>query len=165
MTTIAVFNDWFLLDKKLLFGASQPEIKYINLAKTIGEDMRYQKIDYALVDYPGEYDIKDITIQCFLWKNDLLNYYIVYGNKRIALLQSPDVLENTTDFAMAQEWIYTEDSVLAKLEQLEVEWKMMKLEQSSFNSEENKTNEINNEASNEIDTEENEPELNENESE
>jgi len=90
--------------------------------------MRYQKIDYALVDYPGEYDIQDVTIQCFLGKNDLLNYLIVYGNKRIALLQSPDILESTSDFAIAQEWIYTDDSVLAKLEQLEVEGERIKLQ-------------------------------------
>jgi hypothetical protein len=109
------------LDNKLLFGSSQPENKYINLAKTIGEDMRYQKLEYELVDYPGEYDIQNITIQVFLGKNDLLNYLIVYKNKRIALLQSPDILESTADFAVAQEWIYTDDTVLAKLEQLEVE--------------------------------------------
>lgn len=127
MTTIKAINDWYLLDNKLLFGASEPESKYINLAKTIGEDMRYQKLDYELVDYPGEYDIKDITIQVFLGENNLLNYLIVYGNKRIALLQSPDILENTTDFAVAQEWFYTDDTVLAKLEQLEVEGEKIKL--------------------------------------
>ncbi len=129
MTTITAINDWFLLDNKLLFGSSQPENKYINLAKTIGEDMRYQKLEYELVDYPGEYDIQNITIQVFLGKNDLLNYLIVYKNKRIALLQSPDILESTADFAVAQEWIYTDDTVLAKLEQLEVEWEKIKLEQ------------------------------------
>lgn len=128
MTTITAINDWFLLDNKLLFGSSQPENKYINLAKTIGEDMRYQKLEYELVDYPGEYDIQDITIQVFLGKNDLLNYLIVYKNKRIALLQSPDILESTADFAVAQEWIYTDDTVLAKLEQLEVEWEKIKLQ-------------------------------------
>lgn len=127
MTTIKTVNDGFLLDNKLLLGATEGNNKYINLAKTIGEDMRYQKFDYALIDYPGEYDIDGITIQCFLGKNDLLNYLIAYNNKRIAVLQSPDVLENTTDFAVAQEWIYTDDAVLAKLEQLEVEGEKIKL--------------------------------------
>ena len=89
--------------------------------------MRYQKLDYDLVDYPGEYEIKDITIQVFLGKNDLLNYLIVYKNKRIALLQSPDILEEATEFATVQEWIYTNSSVLAKLEQLEVEGKLIEL--------------------------------------
>lgn len=128
MTTITPINDWFLLDNKFLFWSTEINNEYINLAKTIWEDMRYQKIDYALVDYPGEYDIQDITIQCFLWKNELLNYLIVYENKRIALLQSPDILEKTTDFAVAQEWIYTDESVLAKLEQLEVEGEKIKLQ-------------------------------------
>lgn len=135
MTTIKAVNDWYLLDNKLLFGSSEADSKYINLAKTIWEDMRYQKIDYSLVDYPGEYDIQDVTIQCFLGKNNLLNYLIVYGNKRIALLQSPDILESTADFAVAQEWIYTDDTVLAKLEQLEVEGKKNKLEQLAVENE------------------------------
>lgn len=127
MTTITAMYDWFLIDKRLLFASSQADNKYINLAKTIGADMRYQKLDYDLVDYPGEYEIKDITIQVFLGKNDLLNYLIVYKNKRIALLQSPDILEEATEFATVQEWIYTNSSVLAKLEQLEVEGKLIEL--------------------------------------
>lgn len=129
MTKFTTLNNWYLLDNKILFWADQRENKYINLSKSLGEDMRYKNLDHNLVDYPGEYDIKWINIQSFLGKNDLLNYLIIYGNKRIALIQSPEILENTTDFAVAQEWIYTNDSVLAKLEQLEVEWEKTKLEQ------------------------------------
>lgn len=128
MTTITTVNDGFLLDNKLLFGASEGNSKYINLATTIWEDMRYQKFEYDLVDYPGEYDIQNISIQCFLGKNNLLNYLIAYNSKRIALLQSPDILESTAEFAVAQEWIYTDDAVLAKLEQLEVEGEKIKLQ-------------------------------------
>lgn len=135
MTTITTVNNGYLLDNKILFGADERENKYINLSKDLGEDMRYKSIDYNLVDYPGEFDIKWINIQSFLGKNDLLNYLIIYGNKRIALIQSPDILENTADFAVAQEWIYTNDSVLAKLEQLEVEWEKTKLEQIENQSE------------------------------
>lgn len=129
MTKITTVNNGYLLDNKILFGADERDKKYINLSKDLGEDMRYKSLDYNLVDYPGEFDIKWINVQSFLGKNDLLNYLIIYGNKRIALIQSPEILENTTDFAVAQEWIYTNDSVLAKLEQLEVEWEKTKLEQ------------------------------------
>ncbi len=87
----------------------------------MGEDMRYTKHDYTLIDYPGEYDIQGITIQCFLGKNNLLNYLIFHKDKRFALLQSPEILESTTEFAVAQEWLYTDDVILAKLEQLEIE--------------------------------------------
>jgi len=127
MTTISTVNDWFLLDNKFLFGSTESDNKYINLTKSIWDDMRYQKLDYTLVDYPGEYDVEWNTIRCFVGRNDLLNYLIFWGNKRIALIQSPDILENTTEFAVAQEWLYTDDAVLAKLEQLEVEGEKIKL--------------------------------------
>lgn len=128
MTKITTVNNGYLLDNKILFGADERDNKYINLSKELGEDMRYKSLNHNLVDYPGEYDIKWINIQSFLGKNNILNYLIIYGNKRIALIQSPDILENTADFAVAQEWIYTNDSVLAKLEQLEVEWEKTKLQ-------------------------------------
>ncbi len=66
----------FLIEGKLLFGFEHNDPKYINLASEPGDDMRYEKLDYALVDYPGEYDIQDIGIECFLGTNNKLNYVI-----------------------------------------------------------------------------------------
>ncbi len=128
MTSISNLNNGFLLYNKLLFWADEADNRYLNLAKSIGEDMRYQKLNYNLIDYPGEYDIEDINIQCFLGNNNLLNYLVQYNEKRIAILQSPDILESNSDFSIAQEWIYNNDAVLAKLEQLEVEGERIKLE-------------------------------------
>ncbi|MEI6118919.1 MAG: hypothetical protein WCP92_07005 [bacterium] len=48
----------FLIENKLLFGFETADPKYINLALEPGDDMRYDKLAYALVDYPGEYDIQ-----------------------------------------------------------------------------------------------------------
>jgi hypothetical protein len=119
------------LENLFLFGSSEADPAYINLATTMGEDMRYAKLSYSLVDYPGEYDIQDTSIQCFVGTNNLLNYLIYYKDKRFAILQSPEILESTTEFAVAQERIYTDDTILAKLEQLEVEGEKTKLELSS----------------------------------
>jgi len=52
------FKNGFLIEGKLLFGFETPDTKHINLALEPGGDMRYEKLDYALVDYPGEYDIQ-----------------------------------------------------------------------------------------------------------
>ena len=127
MTTITTVNDWFLLNNKFLFGASENSDKYINLTKAIWDDMRYKKLEYVLIDYPGEYDVEGNSIRCFVGVNSLLNYLISFDGKRIALIQSPDALENNAEFAVAQEWLYTDDAVLAKLEQLEVEGEKIKL--------------------------------------
>jgi hypothetical protein len=49
----------------------------------MGEDMRYEKVPYQLIDYPGEYDIQGISIQCFLGADKKLNYVIDIHNKKI----------------------------------------------------------------------------------
>jgi len=67
----------------LYYGYQEPNAKYINLAQTIGDDMRYESPSYPLIDYPGEYDIHGIGIQCFLGKDDKLNYIIDINNKKV----------------------------------------------------------------------------------
>jgi hypothetical protein len=52
------FKNGFLIENKLLFGFESPDTKYLNLASEPGTDMRYETLDYALIDYPGEYDIQ-----------------------------------------------------------------------------------------------------------
>ena len=87
------FKNGFLIENKFLFNFDHPEAKYINLALEPGSDMRYEKLDYPLVDYPGEYDIQDIGIECFLGANNKLNYVINMNDKKIGIIQSADVLE------------------------------------------------------------------------
>jgi len=87
------FKNGFLIENKLLFGFESPDPKYINLALEPGDDMRYEKLDYALVDYPGEYDIQGFVINCFLGKNNKLNYILTINNKKIGIIQSIDVLD------------------------------------------------------------------------
>lgn len=128
MTSIKNEN-WFLIENKLLFAFNEPDSKYINLTSICGEDMRYHKLDHKLVDYPGEYDIDWVIIYCFLGRWEKLSYLIVLDDQKIAIVQTPDVLENNTDLLVAQTWLYTDDSVLQKFEQLELEWEKIKLEQ------------------------------------
>ena len=122
------FDKGFLIEDKLLFGFSEPNSKYVNLALTLGDDMRYDKLDYQLVDYPGEYDIGGIGINCFLWKDNKLNYVINVNNKKIWIIQSPDVLE-LDEVGDVNYRLYQDDKVLNKIDQLELEWEKQKLEE------------------------------------
>jgi len=122
------YNWWFLIENKFIFGNEASDPAYINLATHIGTDMRYTKHDAELIDYPGEYDIQGITIQCFLGNQDKLNYLINYNGENFAVIQSPDVLENNTDLATTQTWFYTADNVAEKIDQLELEGEKTKLE-------------------------------------
>lgn len=120
------FKNGFLIEGKLLFGFEQPDNKYINLALEPGEDMRYEKLPYELVDYPGEYDIQGIDIECFLGTNNKLNYMISMGNKKIGLIQSAEVLD-VNEIGEVNFRLYQDDKIANKLDQLELEWERQKL--------------------------------------
>lgn len=122
------FKNGFLIENKLLFGFEKVDPKYINLALEPGEDMRYEKLEYALVDYPGEYDIQWIGIECFLGANNKLNYVLTINDKKIGIIQSPDVLE-INEVWEVKFWLYQDDKIANKIDQLELEGEQQKLVQ------------------------------------
>jgi len=117
---------WFLIEDKLLFGANEIDKEYLNLWNTVWEDMRYQKTDYTLIDYPWEYDVQWVGIKVLLWADDKLNYIISINWKKIWLIQSKDVMEKD-DVTVITNWLYLDDKILAKIEQMELEWEKTKL--------------------------------------
>lgn len=121
------FKNGFLIENKLLFGFETTDPKYINLALEPGDDMRYDKLDYALVDYPGEYDIQWIGIECFLGANNKLNYVLAINDKKIGIIQSPDVLD-LDEVGEVKVRLYQDDKIANKMDQLEFEGEKQKLE-------------------------------------
>lgn len=121
------FKNGFLIEHKLLFGFEKADPKYINLALEPGSDMRYEKLDYSLVDYPGEYDIQDVSIECFLGVNNKLNYILTINGKKIGIIQSPDVLE-MDEVGEVSFRLYQDDKIAKKIDQLELEGEKQKLE-------------------------------------
>jgi len=120
------FKNGFLIENKLLFGFEHPDPKYINLALEPGDDMRYEKLEYALVDYPGEYDIQGFVINCFLGKNNKLNYILTVNNKKIGVIQSIDVLD-LNEVGEVWFWLYQDEKIANKIDQLELEGEKQKL--------------------------------------
>ncbi len=121
-------KNWFLIANKLLFGFELPDSKYINLALEPGSDMRYEKLEYILVDYPGEYDIQWIGIECFLGANNKLNYIVTLDDKKIWIIQSVDVLD-LDEVGEVKVRLYQDEKILNKIDQLELEGEKQKLMQ------------------------------------
>lgn len=121
------FKNGFLIEGKCLFGFEAPDAKYINLALEPGKDMRYEKLEYTLVDYPGEYDIQWIGIECFLGANNKLNYVLTINDKKIGIIQSPDVLD-LDEIGEVKTRLYQDDKIANKMDQLELEGEKQKLE-------------------------------------
>ena len=122
------YANGFIIDHAFLFGNESLDPAYINLATHCGADMRYVKPEANFVDFPGEYDFHGISIQAFVGNQDKLNYLINHQGTVFALIQNPEVLENTSDLGSAQVWLYTTDNVAEKIDQLELEGEKIKLE-------------------------------------
>jgi hypothetical protein len=88
--------------------------------------MRYEKLTYDLIDYPGEYDVKDIGIDCYLWANNKLNYILSIKDKKIGIIQSADVLD-LDEVGEVNSRLYQDDRIANKIDQLELEWEKQKL--------------------------------------
>ncbi|MEI7557322.1 MAG: hypothetical protein WCJ45_00230 [bacterium] len=121
------YTNGFLIENKLLFGYETADPKYINLASVPGDDMRYDKISYSLVDYPGEYDIQDISVDSFLGADNKLNYVITIDAKTIGIIQSPEVLD-LDEVGKVSHRLYLDDRIANKIDQLELEGEKQKLE-------------------------------------
>ena len=132
MVNIKLESEWYLIENKILFGASIPNKEYINLATEIWEDIVIEKLPYSIVEYPGEYDIDGVFIRSFWSKDGKLNYIITINNKTIGLVQSAKILEED-DVRSWDAWLYLDDAVEKKLEQLELEWKKFKLNLEDLN--------------------------------
>lgn len=130
MVNFKIDPDGYIIESKFLYAFTQPSKKYINLSVNVWEDMVYTKSDYNIIDYPWEYDIDGKVIRCLIWKDNKLNYLIFVNWKKFWIIQSPDILESD-DVEDMEYRLYTNDAVERKIDQLELEWAKVKLEEKS----------------------------------
>lgn len=133
MVNFKIEADGYLIENKFLYSFSQPNWKYINLGTVIWDDMTYDKIDYNIINFPWEYDIKWNRVICLVWKDNKLNYLVFMKQKKFWVIQSPDILESD-EIQNMEYWLYTNDSVEKKIDQLELEWEKIKLEEVSISN-------------------------------
>lgn len=120
MVKVERIDGGVLLEKKVMFGATVPGEKYINLAVGKGEDIEYEELPYKLIDYPGEYDIDGVFIKCFVDKKNMLNYVITIDEKKIGIIQNAKILDNDEICDMDLR-LYTDEKIENKIDQLELE--------------------------------------------
>ena len=89
--------------------------------------MRYNEWETTIIDYPWEYDIRGWTIKAIRWMNGKLNYLIQKENKKIGIIQSPDVLE-LQEVDWMDTWLYRGEAIEKKFDQLEIEGEKINLE-------------------------------------
>jgi len=145
MVDIKLEWEWFLIEKKVLFWATQPHQDYVNLALEVWEDVVTERLPHAIIEYPWEYDIMWIWAKVFLWKDNKLNYLLNLDWKKIWIIQTPKILEDD-EVSDMDAWIYMDDAVEKRIDQLELwgkkykiwnEWWELQLEEKSDNASEN----------------------------
>ena len=128
-------ENWILLENKFLFNPTEIEVGIINLMPTIWEEMAYDRWNLLSIDFPGEYDIWWAFIKVYSWNWNKLNFLVTYEWTTFALIQSPEVLELDEVCDMST-WIFPDESVAKKLDQLEMEGdriNLSKLDEMNFN--------------------------------
>lgn len=126
--TVHIRIEWgFQLENELFFGYTYTHNGLINLASELWDEMRYHTAQQTIIDYPGEYDVKNRSIKALLGKNQKLNYLIQWKNKKFWIIQSADILENE-EVSNMDTWLYLWENVRKKLEQLEMEGEYIDLE-------------------------------------
>lgn len=121
-------ENWILIENKFLFNPTQIEIWIINLLPTVWEEVAYDRWNLLSIDFPGEYDIWWALIKVFAWNGDKLNFLVTYEWANFAVIQSPEVLE-LDEVCDMNAWIFPDESVAKKLDQLEMEWERINISQ------------------------------------
>lgn len=121
-------ENWILIENKFLFNPTKIEIWIINLLPIIGEEMAYDRWNLLSIDFPGEYDIWGAFIKVYVWNWNKLNFLVTYEWVTFAVIQSPEVLELDEVCDMST-WIFQDEAVSKKLDQLEMEWDRINLSQ------------------------------------
>jgi hypothetical protein len=118
------------LGEHIIFSPQTVVSGIINLQAEVGEEMAYDRGNLLSLSFPGEYDIGGMLINVYLGVNGKLNYLIVNEEMRCGIIQSPDVLESDEVCDM-ETWIFSDDAVGKKLDQLEMEGEKIDLKQLS----------------------------------
>ena len=119
-------ENWILIENKFLFNPTEIEVWIINLLPIIWEEVAYDRWNLLSIDFPGEYDIGWALIKVFAGNGDKLNFLVTYEWSSFGVIQSPEVLE-MDEVCDMNTWIFPDDSVDKKLDQLEMEWDRINL--------------------------------------
>lgn len=133
MITIKKLEDSYLLHSKILFGNNEEDSKYIDLRPHGNLDAIHSQMDKKVIDFPGEYDIEGIFIKAILGKGNLMNYFIKTKTKSFAIIQNAKALEDD-DLVKVENWVFLDEAIEKKLDQLELEWDRINLSTTEINT-------------------------------
>lgn len=94
MSLVEKFEDGFKIGDKILYWVSGEHKGYVHCATVIGPEMQYEKLDYTLIDYPGEYDVSGILVEAFVSEDDVMHYVFQMDDSKYVLVNKKAVLKD-----------------------------------------------------------------------
>lgn len=126
-------DNGFLIGDRFVYAPQKNIPWIINLQLVVGEEMAYDRGNLLSLDFPGEYDIDGTLVSVFEWTGRRLNYLVSYKDKKekFWIIQSPEILERG-ELSDMDVWLYSDEAVAKKLDQLELEWERIDLNTVPF---------------------------------
>lgn len=119
-------DSWYTIGENIFFWDDIKE-NYLNLKKNVWEDMIFGKEKEFKIEYPGEYDKDWIFFKVVEDSEGKLNYFLRTDENKTVIIQSSEVLEKE-EFDNIDFWIYTEESIAKKIEEMEFDWEKILLD-------------------------------------
>lgn len=121
---ISQSGEGWLLGKDFYFG---PEVKdgIVSLSPTKWEIMKYGADAHMHIDFPGEYDVKWVSIVC-VESNDRLHYFVFEEGHSFCIAQHRWVLDSK-NLEEVDTWIVTEAGIKDQLAAMEMGGKVVVL--------------------------------------
>ncbi len=120
-------DNGFLIDEVFAYGCDNNYPQYINLKKTIWDEMNYKKSEEIIIDFPWEYDVRGLGIEV-IEEKDLLHFIISKEDLRFAIISHKKALSNENVNETITSWILTDEALKEHLEKNELEWDIFILE-------------------------------------
>ena len=114
---------WFI-DERFYFG---PEVvdNRVSLSTSKGDIMKYGADAHMHIDFPGEYDVKGVSIVCIESSERL--HFMVHGEWHSFCLAQHRSLLDSKDLEEVDTWIVTDASIKSQLEAMEMEGEVVVL--------------------------------------
>lgn len=118
-------NGCIIADSIYIGDGIAPSSATLTLRLQQWQSVMYDKTPW-IIDYPGEYELSWYIIWAWVDKQWKMQYVIRHGQKKIALIQSPEWLEHDMITSMTI-WYITNQSLQDAIEMRELEWEVVLL--------------------------------------
>lgn len=116
---VEALESWFRIGDVCVYGVATPVPGMVVLGKEIGPDVFVDHGADVVIDYPGEYEVKDLFITAFVTGNTM-HYIIKSVDGVFAIVANKSMLQNDA-IGKVDLWLVADSSIVDEIKALELE--------------------------------------------